>query len=43
VASGSVVTADVPPDAVAFGRARQVNKDGFASRLRAVLKAGKKG
>jgi bifunctional UDP-N-acetylglucosamine pyrophosphorylase / glucosamine-1-phosphate N-acetyltransferase len=41
VASGSVVTAEVPPDAVAFGRARQVNKDGLASRLRAVLKAGK--
>jgi bifunctional UDP-N-acetylglucosamine pyrophosphorylase/glucosamine-1-phosphate N-acetyltransferase len=43
VASGSVVTAEVPADAVAFGRARQVNKEGFAARLRAVLKAGKKG
>ncbi len=42
VASGSVITADVPADAVAFGRARQVNKDGVAARLRAVLKAGKK-
>jgi bifunctional UDP-N-acetylglucosamine pyrophosphorylase / glucosamine-1-phosphate N-acetyltransferase len=43
VASGSVITTEVPPDAVAFGRARQANKEGFASRLRAVLKAGKKG
>jgi bifunctional UDP-N-acetylglucosamine pyrophosphorylase/glucosamine-1-phosphate N-acetyltransferase len=42
VASGSVITAEVPADAVAFGRARQVNKDGMAGRLRAVLKAGKK-
>jgi bifunctional UDP-N-acetylglucosamine pyrophosphorylase / glucosamine-1-phosphate N-acetyltransferase len=42
VASGSVITDDVPPDAVAFGRARQVNKGGFASRLRAVLRVGKK-
>jgi bifunctional UDP-N-acetylglucosamine pyrophosphorylase/glucosamine-1-phosphate N-acetyltransferase len=43
VASGSVITGEVPPDAVAFGRARQANKEGFASRLRSVLKAGKKG
>jgi bifunctional UDP-N-acetylglucosamine pyrophosphorylase / glucosamine-1-phosphate N-acetyltransferase len=43
VASGSVITTEVPADAVAFGRARQANKEGFASRLRAVLKAGKKG
>ena len=28
VASGSVITEDVPPDALAFGRARQVNKPG---------------
>jgi bifunctional UDP-N-acetylglucosamine pyrophosphorylase/glucosamine-1-phosphate N-acetyltransferase len=43
VASGSVITSEVPPGAVAFGRARQANKEGMASRLRAVLKAGKKG
>ena len=43
VASGSVITSEVPPGAVAFGRARQANKQGMASRLRAVLKAGKKG
>ncbi|WEZ83496.1 bifunctional UDP-N-acetylglucosamine diphosphorylase/glucosamine-1-phosphate N-acetyltransferase GlmU [Rhizobium sp. 32-5/1] len=34
VASGSVVTEDVPDDAVAFGRARQENKPGRAKVLR---------
>lgn len=43
VASGSVITSEVPADSVAFGRARQVNKEGLATRLRSVLKAGKKG
>src|SRR5262249_44536092 len=43
VASGSVITSEVPPNGVAFGRARQANKESMASRLRAVLKAGKKG
>ncbi len=33
-ASGSVITADVPPAAVAFGRARQENKPGYAPRIR---------
>jgi bifunctional UDP-N-acetylglucosamine pyrophosphorylase/glucosamine-1-phosphate N-acetyltransferase len=42
VASGSVVTHEVPADSLAFGRARQANKEGYASRLRAVLQAGKK-
>jgi bifunctional UDP-N-acetylglucosamine pyrophosphorylase/glucosamine-1-phosphate N-acetyltransferase len=42
VASGSVITRDVPADSVAFGRARQAIKEGFATRLRAVLRAGKK-
>jgi len=42
VASGSVITADVPADSLAFGRARQSVKEGFAARLRAVLRAGKK-
>lgn len=41
VASGSVVTMDVPDDAVAFGRARQENKDGLAPKLRARFKAEK--
>ena len=42
VGSGSVITRDVPADSLAFGRARQANKEGFASRLRALLRAGKK-
>lgn len=41
VASGSVITADVPSDALAFGRARQENKDGLGARLRERLKAEK--
>ncbi len=41
IASGSVVTMSVPDDAVAFGRARQENKDGMALKLRARLKAAK--
>jgi len=44
-ASGSVITENVPAEAVAMGRARQVNKPGLATklfdRLRAI-KAGKK-
>ena len=42
--SGGVVTNDVPDDALALGRAKQVNKDGWGSRFRAVqgkLKAKK--
>ncbi|MBN9053400.1 MAG: bifunctional UDP-N-acetylglucosamine diphosphorylase/glucosamine-1-phosphate N-acetyltransferase GlmU, partial [Rhizobiales bacterium] len=35
IASGSVITADVPDDAVAFGRARQENKEGRAALIRA--------
>lgn len=38
VASGSVVTTDVPADALAIGRARQVSKPGLGARLRARLK-----
>lgn len=41
--SGSVITADVPADAIAIGRARQVNRPGLAralmDRLRAVKAA----
>ena len=36
--AGSVVTADVPADAMAFGRARQVNKDGAAASFRGRVK-----
>ncbi|MDZ7824046.1 MAG: bifunctional UDP-N-acetylglucosamine diphosphorylase/glucosamine-1-phosphate N-acetyltransferase GlmU [Ahrensia sp.] len=39
IASGSVITKDVPVDAVGFGRARQDNKDGLAVALRARIKA----
>jgi bifunctional UDP-N-acetylglucosamine pyrophosphorylase/glucosamine-1-phosphate N-acetyltransferase len=38
VASGSVVTRDVAPDALAIARARQVDKPGFAARLREQLR-----
>ena len=38
--TGSVITEDVPADALAIGRARQVNKPGLAARLRAKLSAG---
>jgi bifunctional UDP-N-acetylglucosamine pyrophosphorylase/glucosamine-1-phosphate N-acetyltransferase len=34
VASGSVVTNDVPADALAIGRSRQENKEGYAPKLR---------
>jgi bifunctional UDP-N-acetylglucosamine pyrophosphorylase/glucosamine-1-phosphate N-acetyltransferase len=34
VGSGSVITKDVPADALALGRARQVVKPGYAERLR---------
>jgi bifunctional UDP-N-acetylglucosamine pyrophosphorylase/glucosamine-1-phosphate N-acetyltransferase len=34
VGSGSVITDNVPADALALGRARQVVKPGYAARLR---------
>ena len=33
-AAGSVITEDVPPEALAIGRTRQVNKEGYAAKLR---------
>jgi bifunctional UDP-N-acetylglucosamine pyrophosphorylase/glucosamine-1-phosphate N-acetyltransferase len=42
VATGSVVTADVPADALTIARARQIDKPGRAAELRARLK-GKTG
>ncbi|RCS24261.1 bifunctional UDP-N-acetylglucosamine diphosphorylase/glucosamine-1-phosphate N-acetyltransferase GlmU [Phyllobacterium salinisoli] len=45
IASGSVITEDVPDSALAFGRARQVTKEGRATVLReqyAAIKAAKK-
>jgi bifunctional UDP-N-acetylglucosamine pyrophosphorylase/glucosamine-1-phosphate N-acetyltransferase len=34
IAAGSVITMDVPPDALAVARARQENKEGYAARHR---------
>jgi bifunctional UDP-N-acetylglucosamine pyrophosphorylase/glucosamine-1-phosphate N-acetyltransferase len=34
VAAGSAITHDVPTDSLALGRSRQVNKDGYAKKLR---------
>ncbi|HRO15470.1 MAG TPA: bifunctional UDP-N-acetylglucosamine diphosphorylase/glucosamine-1-phosphate N-acetyltransferase GlmU, partial [Paracoccus sp. (in: a-proteobacteria)] len=39
--SGSVITADVPDDALALGRARQVNKAGLATRLMHALRTAR--
>jgi len=39
VATGTTVTLDVPPGALAIGRAKQQNKDGLGIRLREKLKA----
>ncbi len=41
VGTGTTVTKDVPDNALAIGRAKQENKEGYASRLRGKLKAAK--
>ncbi|HSO40683.1 MAG TPA: bifunctional UDP-N-acetylglucosamine diphosphorylase/glucosamine-1-phosphate N-acetyltransferase GlmU [Labilithrix sp.] len=41
VATGTTVTQDVPADALAIGRTKQENKEGYAARLRGKLKAQK--
>jgi bifunctional UDP-N-acetylglucosamine pyrophosphorylase/glucosamine-1-phosphate N-acetyltransferase len=41
VATGTTVTRDVPPDALAIARVKQENKEGYASKLRARLKVPK--
>lgn len=41
VAAGSVITQDVPSDALALGRARQENKDGWAKKRRDALEKQK--
>jgi bifunctional UDP-N-acetylglucosamine pyrophosphorylase/glucosamine-1-phosphate N-acetyltransferase len=41
VGTGTTVTRDVPADALAIGRAKQENKEGYAPRLRARLRAAK--
>ena len=40
VAAGSCITGDVPDDALALGRARQANKEGWAARRRAQRETG---
>jgi bifunctional UDP-N-acetylglucosamine pyrophosphorylase/glucosamine-1-phosphate N-acetyltransferase len=42
VGSGSVVTKDVPADALALGRGEQTIKEGWAKRLRQIKALGKK-
>lgn len=42
VATGTVVTRDVPVDALAIARVKQENKEGYAARLRARMQAIKK-
>ena len=42
IGSGSVITDDVPADALAIGRGRQVNKEGGAARLREINEKKKK-
>jgi bifunctional UDP-N-acetylglucosamine pyrophosphorylase/glucosamine-1-phosphate N-acetyltransferase len=41
IASGSVITEDVPANALAFGRARQVTKPDYAAKIRARAEARK--
>jgi bifunctional UDP-N-acetylglucosamine pyrophosphorylase/glucosamine-1-phosphate N-acetyltransferase len=41
VATGTTVTRDVPADALAIGRVKQENKEGYASKLRARMRAAK--
>jgi bifunctional UDP-N-acetylglucosamine pyrophosphorylase / glucosamine-1-phosphate N-acetyltransferase len=41
VATGTTVTRDVPPDGLAISRVKQDNKEGYASKLKARLKAAK--
>lgn len=40
IAAGSTITENVPPDALAFGRARQVNKSDSAEALRSKYRKG---
>jgi bifunctional UDP-N-acetylglucosamine pyrophosphorylase/glucosamine-1-phosphate N-acetyltransferase len=42
VGSGSVITENVPPNALALARGRQIVKEGWASRLRGLKSLGKK-
>ncbi|MGH7271129.1 MAG: bifunctional UDP-N-acetylglucosamine diphosphorylase/glucosamine-1-phosphate N-acetyltransferase GlmU, partial [Polyangiaceae bacterium] len=41
VATGTTVTRDVPRDGLAIGRVAQANKEGYAPKLRARLRASR--
>ncbi len=41
VGTGTTVTMDVPADALALSRTKQINKEGYAARLKARFKAAK--
>jgi bifunctional UDP-N-acetylglucosamine pyrophosphorylase/glucosamine-1-phosphate N-acetyltransferase len=41
IAAGSTITEDVPADALALGRSRQVTKEGWAAKKRALRDTGK--
>jgi bifunctional UDP-N-acetylglucosamine pyrophosphorylase/glucosamine-1-phosphate N-acetyltransferase len=41
VATGTTVTRNVPPDALAISRVKQDNKDGYAGKLKARMRAAK--
>ena len=41
VATGTTVTKSVPADALAISRVKQENKDGYAAKLKARMKAAK--
>jgi bifunctional UDP-N-acetylglucosamine pyrophosphorylase/glucosamine-1-phosphate N-acetyltransferase len=41
VASGTTVTMDVPENALALSRVKQINREGYAEKLRAKMKAAK--
>jgi bifunctional UDP-N-acetylglucosamine pyrophosphorylase/glucosamine-1-phosphate N-acetyltransferase len=43
IGAGSVITDPVPPEALALGRARQVNKEGWARKRREALAAARQG
>jgi bifunctional UDP-N-acetylglucosamine pyrophosphorylase/glucosamine-1-phosphate N-acetyltransferase len=42
VAAGSVITDNVPPDALGIARGRQANKPGWAAKKRREMAAGNK-
>jgi bifunctional UDP-N-acetylglucosamine pyrophosphorylase/glucosamine-1-phosphate N-acetyltransferase len=42
IGSGSVITADVPAEALALGRGRQTVKEGWAKRLKGLKSLVKK-